>query len=125
MGLGDDVVCLERVSTLVEIGVHEADADTILVEQSGSESNALKNDVKILDSLTTFLECHGTTIIDIDDNVVESQLDDIVGDSRGISVSPSNSKESYSFGTRHRWATWLINPGACCAICSMMGELGG
>jgi hypothetical protein len=45
----------------------------ILVEESCSERNSLHDELQVLDALALLLESHRTTVIDVDDNIVESK----------------------------------------------------
>lgn len=45
----------------------------ILVEQSCGEGDSLHDKLQVLDALALLLECHGTTVVDVDDNIVESK----------------------------------------------------
>jgi hypothetical protein len=74
---------LKRPASLVadagEIGVHEAERDTVLVEQSRSKRDSLQNKAQVLNTATFLFELHGSTVINVQNNVVEGKLDDIVG----------------------------------------------
>jgi hypothetical protein len=72
-----DVAQLLRWDLLV---VHEADFDAIIVEQGGSKCDSLQNKLEVLDALTILFERHGTAVVDVDDDVVESEPDNIIRD---------------------------------------------
>jgi hypothetical protein len=45
----------------------------ILVEKSCSERNSLHDELQVLDALALLLESHGPTVVNVDDNIVESK----------------------------------------------------
>jgi hypothetical protein len=45
----------------------------ILVEESCGERDSLHDKLQVLDALALLLESHGATVIDVNDNVVESK----------------------------------------------------
>jgi hypothetical protein len=92
------------ISHLGEIRVHEANTDSILVKQGGGEGNTLKDHPKILDSRTLFLESHGTAVVNIEDDVVESKLHNIVGNPKTLDQQRilDRGENAYSFATRQR-----------------------
>ena len=45
----------------------------ILVEESCGECDSLHNKLQVLDALTLLLKGHGTTVIDVNDDIVESK----------------------------------------------------
>lgn len=45
----------------------------ILVKESCGECDSLHDKLQVLDALALLLESHGTTVIDVNDNVVESK----------------------------------------------------
>jgi hypothetical protein len=45
----------------------------ILVEEGCSECDSLHDELQVLDALALLLESHRATVVDVDDNVVESK----------------------------------------------------
>ena len=80
LDLRDELLDLLCVSDAVALGrrVHEADLDTVGVEQRCGECDPVKDELEIVNSLAILLERHGTTVIDVEDDVEESQFDDIL-----------------------------------------------
>jgi len=75
-----DLLLSANVSKHVRRGtvvVHEADLDAILVEESCGERDSLHDKLQILDALTLLFESHGATVVNVNDNIVESESDDI------------------------------------------------
>lgn len=74
---------LKRPTSLVadarEISVHEAERNAVLVEQSRSKRDSLQNKAQVLDTATFLFELHRSTVINVQDDIVEGKLDDVVG----------------------------------------------
>lgn len=75
---------LERTALLVacvgKIGVHEANRNTIMVKERGGKRDSLQNKAQVLDAASLLFELHGTTVVDIEYNVVQGKLDNIICD---------------------------------------------
>jgi hypothetical protein len=63
---------------LRRVVVHETDRDAVVVEESRGGCDTLENQLKILDTLAVLLELHGATVINVEDNIVQGQLDNVV-----------------------------------------------
>lgn len=75
---------LERTALLVacvgKISVHEAKRNTIMVKERGSKRDPLQNKAQVLDAASLLFKLHGTTVVDIEYNVVQGKLDNIICD---------------------------------------------
>lgn len=60
--------------------VHETDRNAVIVKQRGCECDTLENETQILDSLTVFLKLHGTAVVHVEDDIKQTELDDIISD---------------------------------------------
>lgn len=58
--------------------VHEAEVNSIIVEEGSSKGNPLQNKLQVLDALSLLFKLHGTTVVNVDDNVVERQFDNVI-----------------------------------------------
>lgn len=63
---------------LGRVVVHESDRDAVVVEESRGGSNTLKDKLKILDTLAVLLELHRATVVNVENNVVQGELDNVV-----------------------------------------------
>jgi hypothetical protein len=63
---------------LRRVVVHEADRDAVVIEESSSGCDTLEDKLKILDTLAVLLELHRATVINVEDNIVQGQLDNVV-----------------------------------------------
>jgi len=51
----------------------------ILVEEGRGEGDSLHDKLQVFDPLALFLKRHGSTVVDVDDNIVQSKTDDVHG----------------------------------------------
>jgi hypothetical protein len=65
---------------LRRVVIHEANRDAVVIEEGSGGCDTLKNKLKILDTLTVLFELHGATVVDIKNNIVQSQFDNVVAD---------------------------------------------
>jgi len=68
-----------RITHSRQISVHESNGDTVVVEEGSSKSDTLQDKAQVLDATAFLLKLHGATVIDIQDNIVKSELDNIIG----------------------------------------------
>lgn len=72
---------LETIDQMVRWGlVHEPDIDSVFVKQGRCERDTLKDQLKILDTLSLLLELHRATVVNVDDYVVQRELDEVISD---------------------------------------------
>jgi hypothetical protein len=78
---------LERTATLVthvrDVGVHEANRDTIGIEKGRGKGNAFQDEPKVLDTASFLLKLHGTAVVNVQHDIIQGQLDNVVGDLLG------------------------------------------
>lgn len=60
--------------------VHEADRDAIIIEEGSGGCDTLEDKLEILDTLAVLLELHGATVVNVENNIVQGQLDNVVAD---------------------------------------------
>jgi hypothetical protein len=63
---------------LRRVVVHETDRDAVVVEEGSGGCDTLEDKLKILDTLAVLFKLHGATVIDVEDNIVQGQLDNVV-----------------------------------------------
>lgn len=61
-----------------QILVHEAEIDSVIIEQCRGEASSLQNKLQIFDTLAVLLEGHRTRVIDVDYDIVERKSDNII-----------------------------------------------
>ena len=52
----------------------------VLIEKGRSERDSLHDKLQIFDALALLFECHASTVVNVDDHVVESEANNIHGD---------------------------------------------
>jgi len=80
LDLGDKLGHLLLATNVVTLlwSLHESDLHTVIVEKRSCKCDAIQDDFEILNSLSTLIEGHGTTVIDVQHNVVKCQLHDVL-----------------------------------------------
>jgi len=82
LSLGSDTI-LERPALLVtharEVSVHETNRDAVSIEEGSGERDTLQNKAQVLDTRAFLFELHRSTVVDVEHDIVKSELHDIVG----------------------------------------------
>jgi hypothetical protein len=58
--------------------VHEAEGNAVVVEESGSGSDTLHDELKILDALAILFELHRATVVNVEHDIIQGKLDNVV-----------------------------------------------
>lgn len=80
----------------------------VLVEQSGGERDSLHDKLQVFDALALLFESHGTTVINVDDNVV-----------KGESIVVSTAMEFPNIDNAYLTMSTAISRGMCHAWMSL------
>jgi len=68
-----------RITDAGEISVHEPKGNSILVEKGSSERDTLQNKAQVLDAAALLFELHRTTVVNVQNNIIQCELDNVVG----------------------------------------------
>lgn len=60
-----------------DLRVEEADSEAVLVEEGGGGSNLAQDHLEVVDTLASLLEGHRARVVNEDDDVEESDLDEV------------------------------------------------